>query len=73
MNELHIYSSKRFHVNECGFVEDAPCAQVLNFWSFRTLEHAIEKLKELWKDYKTYDHRGGYQWNDNIEAKEYAD
>jgi hypothetical protein len=46
-NELHIYSSKRFHVNECGFVEDAPCKQVINFWNFRTLENAVKKLKEL--------------------------
>lgn len=72
-NELHIYSSKRFHVNECGFVGDAPCKQVINFWNFKTLENAVKKLKELWKYYKTYDHRWGYWWNDNIEAKEYSD
>lgn len=76
-NELHIYSSKRFHVNECGFVEDAPCKQVINFWNFRTLENAVKKLKELWKNYKTYDHRNSFPFTlwgyENLEADNYSD
>lgn len=73
MNHLDIYSNKWFQVSEWAFVEDAPCAQMINFRSYHTLEKALEKLEELWKSYRVIDHRWSYWILENIEAKEYAD
>lgn len=72
-NILHIYSNKWFSVAEWGFVQEAPCWQLLNYWNFRTLQNAISKLKELWKDYQVIDHRGSYWLKEDIEADKYSD
>lgn len=72
MNELHIYNNQWFRVSEWGFVEDAPCKQVIDFRDFSTMEKALEKLKELWKDYRVVDHRDTYEMLLK-RAREYTD
>lgn len=61
MNQLLIYSKVWFTVVDNR--PASPCQQMSNFWNFRTLDEALKKLDELWRNYYTRDYSSSYPEN----------